>query len=215
MADFKTAITKLLEHEGGYVNNPADKGGPTNFGITQTTYDTWMRKQTKNPNYKSTIDEIKNMSVGNAILIYKENYWDKVGGDKIKYYATAYAIFDQAVNFGPSVAIKRAQKVAGVTQDGVVGPKTLEAINKIKDTDFVNQFVLLTESAYRTIVANNPSQSVFLQGWLNRAASIGEYAKKFVGQINGTTVAIGGGLIIVGVVGFFLLKYLASSKQRA
>jgi lysozyme family protein len=205
--DYRDAINKVLQHEGGYVNNPADRGGPTNFGVTQKTYSDFIGHQ-------ASIDEIKNMPIGNAITIYKKNYWDVIQGDKIKQYAIAAAIFDQAINRGHVAAVKQAQRVLGLSQDGKMGPVTLAAINATPDTSFIPKYISESITAYKTIVANNPSQAVFLNGWLKRAESLRQYAMGFLGSVNATTVGIGVVVVaMVGVGGFFLYQYLTTPRM--
>lgn len=206
MPDYRDAINKVLQHEGGFVNNPLDKGGPTNFGVTQATYSAFI-------GHPATIEEIKSMPIGNAITIYKKNYWDVIQGDKIKQYAIAAAIFDQAINRGHVAAVKQAQRVLGLTQDGKMGPVTLAAINATPDTSFIPKYIAESITAYKTIVANNPSQAVFLTGWLNRAESLRNYAMSFLGSVNATTVGIGVVVVAVAGVGaFFLYQYLTNPR---
>lgn len=213
MPDYRDAIKKVLEHEGGFVNHKADKGGPTNWGVTQAVYDKYIQEVTKNPSYKSTIAEIQNMPIGNALAIYKKNYWDVIQGDKITRYAIAAAIFDQAINRGPVAAVKQAQRLLGLTDDGKVGPTTLSYLNKVDEAKFLASYLAASKTAYQQIVANNPSQAVFLTGWLNRVDSLKNYVTSYIGTINGTTVGIGVGVIaMLGVGGFFLYKYMSSTS---
>ncbi len=210
--DYKDAIQKVLQHEGGYVNNPADKGGPTNFGVTQKTFNAYMTSLLQRP-YSSTIAEIQNMPISTAITIYKKLYWDVIWGDKIKKYSIAAAIFDQAINRGHVAALKQAQKVLGLAQDGIIGNQTLTAINAAgatpdSETRFLNSYLQESILAYNTIVKNNPSQSVFLDGWLKRVQSLRSYVMANVGSINATSVGIGVGVIILLVGSFFIYKNL-------
>ena len=205
MAGATEAITKVLEHEGGFVNNPADKGGATNFGITQKVYEAWLKRPV-------TVAEMKAMPKGNAIAIYKTNYWDKIKGDQLKDYSMAYAIFDQAVNRGISAAVKQAQKVIGVNPDGIAGPSFVAAMNAYDSGKFLINYLVASTEAYKQIVNNNPSQSVFLKGWLNRIDSIKSYATAFVGK---PVVKAGlGGIAIIAMIGLGYLIY-TNSKARA
>ena len=203
---FLDAVEVVLKNEGGYVNHPADRGGPTNWGITQRVYEAYKGRPV-------TIEEMKRMPRTEAIAIYKKNYWDKVGGDSIKYYATAFILFDQAVNRGVGAVIKQAQSILGVTVDGGVGPKTLAALNAVPDTVFIPRFLQAAEQSYRNIVANNSSQSVFLNGWLKRIDHIRSEATKFFGQLNARQVGIGlGAIVLLGVAGFFLYRMMNKGK---
>jgi len=197
---FQDAVQVILKHEGGYVNHPNDKGGPTNWGITQKVYEAYKGRPV-------TIDEMKKMPVSDAIDIYKKNYWDKVGGDNLKYYATALTLFDQAVNRGVAVVNRQAQGILGLTQDGVAGAKTIQALNSVADTTFIPKFLTAAENSYKAIVDKNPSQAVFLNGWMKRVQHLGTQARSYFGQLNGTQIGIGIGLIaILGVAGFFAIQ---------
>lgn len=196
MANFLDAIDKVLEHEGGFVNNPLDTGGATNYGITQRVYGAYVGR-------KVSVDEMKNMPKGNAVAIYKKNYWDKIQGDKIKDYAVAFTLFDQAVNRGISGAVKQAQKILNITQDGVAGSGFVYALNAASPKTFLDQYLAASEQAYRNIVANNPSQATFLKGWLNRIGSLKKYASNFVGTPVGKA-SIGVGTIALLALGIFL-----------
>lgn len=198
MSNFLKAVEKVLEHEGGFVNHPADRGGATNWGITQKTYEQFIGRPV-------TVDEIRRMPKGNAVAIYKQNYWDAVRGDEIKSYAIAFTLFDQGVNRGPKRAIKQAQKIMGLYQDGVIGPKTLQAINSIPEKDFLNSYLSESEKAYRSIVNANPSQQVFLRGWLKRVDSLRDYA-----FANLTTV----GISVVVVAGLLAAAYFISQNTN-
>lgn len=216
MPDYRDAINKVLEHEGGFVNNPLDKGGATNWGVTQTTYNQYMSAKL-GKSYSSTVDEIKKMPIDIAIDIYKKLYWDKIQGDKIRKYTVALAIFDQAINRGVSSAVKQAQKVvkkldpmgfAKITEDGVMGPATLTALNSIAEKPFIDNYLAESKLFYQNIVQRNPSQSVFLTGWLNRITSLSNELTKKIGSINSTTVGIGIGVVVmVGLGSYLLWKY--------
>ena len=181
---FQRAVAQLLAHEGGFVNHPADKGGATNWGITQATYERWKGR-------KVTVEEIRNMPVSDAHAIYKANYWDKFSGDQIRQYTMAYAIFDQAVNSGVSTAVARAQKIIGVPADGVMGSKTLAALNAFAEPQFISGYLAATKANYQNIVAKNPTQEVFLKGWLNRVASLESYSLKNLGVSNEALISAG------------------------
>jgi lysozyme family protein len=207
MATFKEAVEKVLVHEGGYVFHKADKGGPTNLGITQRVYDEWMRKRTGNPNYKSTLEEMQKLPRGNAILIYKENYWDKIRGDEIKDYAVAFVIFDAAVNSGNAQAVRTAQRILQINPDGVAGKEYIKHLNAYDPKKFVEQYLAARKKFYADIIAKNPSQKVFEKGWFRRVSDNLEYVSKWVGTpVGKATVGIGG-LLLLGTIGFFLFRF--------
>lgn len=209
MSNATTAINKVLATEGGYVNHPADRGGPTNWGITQATYESWVGRS-------SSLNEIINMPKETAIAIYKARYWDTIGGDFIKSYSVAYAIFDQAVNRGIVVSLKRAQKVLGFSQTGTLANDFINALNNYNPEAFLEQYLLLSEQAYRTIVLNNPTQAVFLQGWLNRVEDLKSYTQMKLSSIlasvseNPIYYALPA-IAIIGVVGYY---YLTNDQKQ-
>jgi lysozyme family protein len=98
MADFIKAISKVLHIEGGYVNDPDDKGGETKYGISKRSY----------PN-----EDIKNLTLARAKMLYKRDFWDKVGGDLINDQQIADMLVDAAVNEGVTPALNRAKSIMG------------------------------------------------------------------------------------------------------
>ena len=149
MADFELAIPVVLRNEGGYVDDPNDAGGETNFGISKRSY----------PNV-----DIKNLTVEEASAIYKHDFWKF---DGINDQAVATKIFDSYVNNGRT-AIRIAQEVVVAPEDGEYGPHTEAAINNT--ADFLGSYRTQLAVHYRNIVANNPAMEKFLNGWLRRAA---------------------------------------------
>lgn len=196
--NYVDAINQVLNVEKGFVNHPNDRGGPTNFGITQKVYETFKGRSV-------SLVEMMNMPKADAIAIYKKNYWDKIGGDKIKLYSVAYAIFDQAVNRGVSAAIKQAQKIAGVLPDGLAGPTTLNAINAIFEGDFLKKYFDESLRAYESIVNNDPTQKTFLNGWRNRVSHLIDYTSKYLGSLNRSSIGIGV-LLLVSVIFFLIFR---------
>ena len=197
------AINKVMAIEGGFVNNPLDRGGATNYGITQKVYENFVGRSV-------SVDEIKNMPRGNAVAIYQKNYWNKIRGDDIKDFAVAYAIFDQAVNRGVVASVKQAQKVVGAVSDGIMGTQSINAINAMNPGLFLQRYLAESENAYKQIVANNPSQSVFIKGWLNRVDEIKNYARQVLG-LPVVKAGIGLGAIALLSLGIFL--FLRSRKK--
>lgn len=199
----RNAIDRLIEVEGGekFTNNPLDRGGPTKFGITQKTYSNFLGRP-------ATVEDVKNMPRSHAYAIYKAEYWDKIGGDQIKLYPIAYAIFDQAVNRGVSTAVKQAQEVVGVKADGLAGSGTLNAINAISERDFLNRYLQKSLDAYQRIVDRDPTQNVFINGWKNRVSEIEKYASQYV-----TTTSVSIGAVIL-IASFFLIYLFNQPKRR-
>lgn len=161
MANFDKAVAKVLEHEGGYVNDPVDAGGETKYGITKRTYPTL---------------DIKNLTINEAKVIYYRDFWLKENIDKIEHDELAQKVFDTGVNMGASRAIKFLQEAANklgakLVVDGGLGPKTLEIVNRLEGQKLLTVFRELQAAYYQDIVKRKPEQAKFLKGWLKRAAS--------------------------------------------
>lgn len=121
-ASFPRALAAVLRHEGGYVNHPSDPGGPTNKGITLATFRKWVKAN-------GTVDDLKAISAADVAKVYRKHYWNAVCGDDLPA-GVDFAVFDYAVNSGPTRAAKALQGVLGVAQDGKIGPDTVSAAAK-------------------------------------------------------------------------------------
>lgn len=177
MNDFEKALSFVFGNEGGYSNDPDDRGGATNLGITQSTLDRARKQMPDLP------ESVRDLTRELAAEIYRVLYWEASKADMMPYPLSTLH-FDAAVNHGVGGAAKLLQRTinnyaakAGldvrVEVDGAVGPKTLSALCQCLDLTgnvsliceiYCNQ----REAYYKSIVENNPSQSVFLKGWLNR-----------------------------------------------
>ncbi|MBE7706990.1 MAG: hypothetical protein E7Z91_07110 [Cyanobacteria bacterium SIG30] len=137
-ANFDTMLGHVLGYEGGFSNHPADRGGATNYGITQGTY----------TSYKGKYVDVRNITKEEVYDIYYKNYYVASGASKIAKTDPdlAFAVFDAAVNHGVGYA-KSALAKCG---------------------NNVDTFMELRKQKYISIVANNPSQKVFEKGWQNR-----------------------------------------------
>jgi lysozyme family protein len=114
---YNQALDRLLAHEGGYTNHPADPGGPTNFGITIYDYRRYVKPG-------ATAADVKAMTVDQAKRIYRARYWDAQRCDELPA-GVDYAVFDYGVNSGIGRSKKVLQRVLGVKADGVIGPETM------------------------------------------------------------------------------------------
>lgn len=178
MADIDQLIQDVLRREGGFVNHPADRGGPTNYGITQKTLSLYMGRA-------AMIADVEDLSPDLAAEIYRQNYFFKPAINTLPEAIQPF-IFDSAVNHGPRRAIKFVQYVVNdagysprLDDDGAMGPNTRRGAEWAQDTmGDVFQLALFEErkNFYRIIVANNPSQEVFFKGWINR---VKEFEKEF------------------------------------
>lgn len=153
-------ITSVLERERGYVNHAADRGGPTNWGITQGTLAAWRGKPV-------SIAEVKALTQAEARDIYRANYFRGLEGVNDK--AVLDLLFDYSANSGPRRSVKALQKVIGVVADGEFGPKSAAALAAVKDHSKL-YWPLVCERLdnFLRIIGNDPSQVVFAHGWANR-----------------------------------------------
>ena len=120
--NYKSALAAVLKFEGGYSNHPNDPGGPTMKGVTQRVYDAWRQK------HGLATQSVRSISDDEIEAIYRRDYWDRIHGDDLPSGLDG-AVFDYAVNSGPSRAIKDLQRTLGVPADGIIGPQTLAAAN--------------------------------------------------------------------------------------
>lgn len=192
MADIKVLAKFILSFEGGYVNDPADSGGPTNKGVTLAAW----REHGYDKNSDGVIDtkDVKLLTVDDATSIMKKQFWDKWKADQIKDQSLANILVDWIWGSG-KWGILKPQRILGVTADGVVGPKTLAALNsansralfnKIKASraEFFNQIVKESVAAYEKKIGRKATQAEklkytkqrFLKGWMRRLNAI-EYGR--------------------------------------
>lgn len=170
MRDVEKMIDAILRREGGYVNHPADRGGPTNYGITQKTLSAYIGRAAME-------SEVQALSEDVAREIYARNYYIAPGIDRLPESIQPF-IFDCAVNHGPRRAIKFVQSVcnqAGYTPelsvDGAMGPMSRKAAawaDREMGLFFLNALLEERRNFYHIIVKARPSQEVFLAGWMKR-----------------------------------------------
>lgn len=161
MTTFDKVIERVLAHEGGYVNHPADPGGATNFGITQRTLTSIRAVQ---PNYVLPKD-VRNLTREQAKFCYRVAYWTPIRGDQLPS-QFAYQMMDAYVNTSPDTVVRWVQRAAGVADDGKIGPMTLAAIAAADPADLVLKFL-----SYRlTHMTNLSIWPTFGKGWARRIA---------------------------------------------
>lgn len=165
MATFELAVDKILLHEGGYVSNVFDAGGPTNRGITLATYSAWLKRT-------ATVDEVKAMPLSVAKEIYRVSYWGVIQGDTINSEAVASALMDMAVLRGVVAATKTMQSCVGVVADGLMGPKTIAAINAAAPGPLLITYFAASQRALAALVVAKPTQVIFLSNWMGRAVDM-------------------------------------------
>ncbi len=181
MSDFTKCITKTLRYEGvsssseGYVDHPNDRGGATKYGISYAFVKDTGDIEFFDMNGDLKIDkrDIQLLTFDKAVETYKKYFWDVFDLDEVEENDKAFLIFDAAVNHGVKGAAKLTQRALnecgfGLVVDGVCGRKTKQALQVCPKDEFIKAFQDKRTSLYKTIVDKNPSQKVFLTGWLNR-----------------------------------------------
>ena len=149
--NFDLAFDRLIGNEGGYVNNPADPGGETNWGISKRSY----------PNL-----DIATLTRDDAKQIYLTDFWNKGGFEQLPF-ALGFQAFDIAVNSGITEAVKLLQQAAGVVVDGVMGPQTLAAIEAQSLPSMLMQLAAARLDFWRGL----STWGSFGSGWSGRAAA--------------------------------------------
>lgn len=174
------ALRFVLNSEGGLSDDPLDRGGLTNFGITQGSLDGWRKYHPDFP------ESVRDLTIGQVRAIYDRQYWQAAGCDLMPW-PLSLSVFDMAVNSGPGRSIEYLQRAlntfgAVLVPDGGFGPKTQRALavalNTAGTTPITLRHIDLRRCFFRAIVYGNPSlgfergnqkQVRFLRGWLKRA----------------------------------------------
>jgi len=164
MSTFDACFERLIGHEGGYTDNPKDPGNSTGgrvgagqlngtkYGIAANTY----------PD-----EDIKNITLERAKELYRRDYWSRIRADDMPV-EIRYPLFDAAVNSGPVQATKWLQRAIGVAADGVIGPKTMAAVQAF-DAGKLRSAMLAQRLLFMT---NLPAWQTFGRGWARRIADL-------------------------------------------
>lgn len=174
MSHFDPAVTVVLQHEGGFVDNKNDPGGATNWGISLR----WLQKQGINLDLDfdgdTDADDIRLLPRVKAIKLYRRYFWDQWGYEKISDQHVATKVFDLCVNMGSRQAhllTQRALRAVGwpVTEDGILGPVTLARINASRGSELLPALRSEAAGFYRLLAFTKSELREFLNGWLRRA----------------------------------------------
>ena len=157
MDNFNDIIEKVLQHEGGYVNDPNDLGGETKYGITKRFY----------PDL-----DIKNLTKDKAKEIYYEDYCLKNKVDKMPLHLQ-YIYFDMCINMGKRTAVKILQgscigKGKKIALDGGLGPNTIAAVQDVE----LERVRAYRVKYYCDIIADKPKQEKYYFGWFKRSLEV-------------------------------------------
>ena len=154
MSDFEAAAAYVKPNEGGFVDRPNDKGGPTNYGITQDTLSRFLKRS-------ATPEDVKNLSYEDAKACLKDLFWQPMGLDGIRSSGVATAVFDMGINRGP----QKAMEYVMLTLSKLNVPH----LDAADPEEFLRLFSALIKNGYTLIVKKHPENQEFLAGWWVRA----------------------------------------------
>jgi len=165
LARFQVCLPLILHHEGGYVDDPKDPGGATNLGVTLAT----ARAFGLDLDHDGDVDkaDVRALKVADVAPVYHRGYWLASSADLCPR-GLDYLVFDCAVNQGVGRATRFLQLVAGVTADGLVGPRTIAAVTRVDPSAAIALFADMREDHYRSL----GTFSRFGKGWLRRLGEV-------------------------------------------
>jgi lysozyme family protein len=158
--NFDFCLAEVLKSEGGYVFNKNDPGGMTNLGCTKAVWEEFV-------GHPVSETDMRALTPKDVAPLYKRKYWDKISGDQLPA-GLDYAVFDAAINSGPGRAAKWLQEVVGVQADGVIGYKTIVAL---QETPLAKILSLYNDKRLQ-FLENLPHFATFGKGWSNRVSSV-------------------------------------------
>lgn len=168
MADIKILAPYIRKWEGGFVNDPTDRGGATNRGVTIATFEEYCRRKAYP---RPTIERLKNLSGKEWVDILKTMFWDRWKADSINSQKIANILVDWVWCSGAH-GIFIPQKLLGVKADGIVGEKTIQALNSQDPDKFFRILFEARKKFLNDITNSRPANRRFLKGWMNRLEDI-------------------------------------------
>lgn len=166
MANIDKLAPFILRWEGGFVNDPVDKGGATNMGVTIRT---WRSVgYDKDGDGDIDVDDLHLLDKEDVIeRVLRPHYWNRWRADEILNQSVANILVDWVWASGTH-GIKRPQRILGVTADGIVGPKTLAAVNSMNPMELHFRIKNDRIKFIDEVCQRDPSQERFRKGWINR-----------------------------------------------
>lgn len=160
-------IDGILDREGGYVDHPADKGGPTKFGIKLATLSSW-----RGPNSVVTSADVEKLNETEARNIYRKLYVQDPGFEALQSDKLRTIMVDCGVLHGPKRAIEMLQQALGDNNpDGILGPVTLGLANASDESKLAIRLLAERAEKFGRIISRDPTQAVFAHGWLRTRVS--------------------------------------------
>lgn len=166
--NFDKCLEMILEHEGGFVNDPMDNGGMTNLGVTQRVYNEWIGRE-------STEQEMRDLTPDDVAPIYRKNYADPIRFDDLPS-GLDWAVLDWCVNSGRSRPSKAVQRAVAADPDGFIGGKTLQLVAE-KDPEFIIDYIYTVRQAFYESLSDYKH---FGRGWSRRNKETLEQALSMV-----------------------------------
>ena len=165
---FDACLPQVLHHEGGYVDHPRDPGGATNRGITRKTLARWRNIS---PWWRLPKSEVRALGLAETAAIYRSRFWSTSGAGQSPG-GLDLALFDYAVNSGPTRAVKALQGLVGTRRDGLFGPRTRAALAAQIGAIGLHALIAALCDQRLGFVERLAAFAVFGKGWRRRIADI-------------------------------------------
>lgn len=175
MSNYDEAYKIVARNEGGYADDPTDKGGQTIFGLTRRDWPNWSgwpvvdKVLAINGKAKGIPMLNANQPLKDSVKnLFKANYWDAISAGSINDQQLANQAFDTAINMGVGRSAKFLQLACGVTVDLHIGPATLAAVNAMNPSVVYGEFLRYRKAKYDDIIKADPRQVKFKASWYSR-----------------------------------------------
>jgi len=156
ISNWDKSFSELIKSEGGFVNNPKDPGGATNWGVTKAVWEAWVK-------HPVTVDDMKKLTQEEVKPLYYEKYLKPVKGDELPI-GVDFLVFSFGVNAGVGRAVKTLQTSLGTVADGAIGQNTMKKIQEADSKTLIENFSNAKISFYKSL----STFPTFGKGWLNR-----------------------------------------------